>query len=89
MVAGTAPCVDTAKQIVTVNPNPAPAFTASPVCLGSNTILTDTSTIGCGGVKASWSWMFGDPASGASNTSNVQNPTHAVSDTGCMQCSLR
>jgi gliding motility-associated-like protein len=83
MVAGTAPCVDTAKQVVTVNPNPTPAFSASPVCLGSNTILTDTSKIGCGGTEASWSWMFGDPASGGSNTSNVQNPTHVFSDTGC------
>ena len=83
LVAGTAPCVDSAKQVVTVNPNPKPAFTANPVCLGNNTVLTDTTKVGCGGTEASWSWMFGDPASGASNTSAVQNPTHVFSDTGC------
>jgi PKD repeat protein len=31
---------------------------------------------------ASWSWNFGDPASGSSNTSAVQNPDHIFSATG-------
>ena len=29
-----------------------------------------------------WSWNFGDPASGASNTSTLQNPTHIFSAPG-------
>jgi len=33
-------------------------------------------------VIISWSWNFGDPASGANNVSQVQNPTHAFSTPG-------
>ncbi|MCR9287714.1 MAG: PKD domain-containing protein [Bacteroidetes bacterium] len=29
-----------------------------------------------------WDWNFGDPTSGASNTSNSQNPTHVYNDIG-------
>ncbi len=30
----------------------------------------------------SWNWSFGDPASGANNTSTLASPTHQFSDTG-------
>ncbi|HXB12339.1 MAG TPA: PKD domain-containing protein, partial [Bacteroidia bacterium] len=83
LVAGVAPCIDSAKSTVTVNPNPKPAFTANPVCLGNNTIFTDTTKVTCGGSEATWSWMFGDPGSGANNTSASQDPTHIFADTGC------
>jgi len=82
LAVGTAPCIDTLKDSVTVNPLPTPAFTASPVCVGSSTILTDGSTIGCGGTITGWAWNFGDPASGVNNLSNVQDPTHIFSGVG-------
>ena len=37
--------------------------------------FTDTST----GTVSSWSWNFGDPGSGAANTSTVRNPLHKFS----------
>lgn len=83
LVAGSPPCVDSAKNTVTVNPNPTPQFVANPVCLGSNTAFTDSTKIGCGGTEASWSWAFGDPGSGVNNTSTLQGPTHVFADTGC------
>lgn len=89
LVAGVAPCVDSAKNTITVYPNPTPVFTASPVCLGSNTVFTDGTTVGCGGTEASWSWIFGDPGSGAGNTSTAQNPTHVFADTGCYSVSFK
>jgi PKD repeat protein len=34
------------------------------------------------GAPTSWSWNFGDPASGASNTSSLANPTHIFTTVG-------
>lgn len=41
--------------------------------------FTDTSFQPPGGIT-SWSWDFGDPASGANNTSTLQNPSHTYED---------
>ena len=38
----------------------------------------DTST----GSPISWTWDFGDPSSGANNTSNLQNPQHTFTNSG-------
>ena len=47
-------------------------------CTNSNTVsFTNTSTL-C----PSLSWDFGDPASGANNTSTLANPTHTFSGSG-------
>jgi gliding motility-associated-like protein len=58
------------------SPQPTASFTAANgIC---NTIVTfsDASTIGAGGTISTWSWDFGEPASGAANTSSAQNPSH-------------
>ncbi|MFC5271909.1 PKD domain-containing protein [Adhaeribacter terreus] len=54
--------------------------------------FTVPSQISCSGIVAfsdnsiniptSWSWNFGDPASGANNTSTLQNPSHTYASTG-------
>ncbi|HTR04639.1 MAG TPA: PKD domain-containing protein [Thermoanaerobaculia bacterium] len=53
---------------------PAASFRSSPTgpVAGSPVRFVDTST----GSPTSWSWDFGDPASGAANASTLQNPTH-------------
>ncbi len=45
---------------------------------GTTILFHDTST----GNPTTWSWDFGDPASGAANTSSVQNPSHVFSANG-------
>jgi PKD repeat protein len=53
-------------------------FSPSGPVMGSNVTFTDTST----GTPTSWAWNFGDPASGSSNTSTAQNPTHVFLSAG-------
>jgi PKD repeat protein len=40
------------------------------------------------GGPTAWSWNFGDPGSGASNTSTVQNPTHVFALPGVYTVTL-
>ena len=91
-------CKDSASAPITVWALPIPSFTTStPLCEGTSVAFTDHSTAGAGsGNISSWSWNFGDAASGANNTAATQNPTHnystyntynvtlkATSDSGC------
>ena len=46
------------------------------------TQFTDLSTSNGGGSIISWNWNFGDPGSGASNISAIQNPVHLFSVPG-------
>ncbi len=75
-------CTDSTQVTVTVNPLPNATFTYTPACFGETTTFTDNSTIAAGSSITTWSWNFGDPISGANNTSNVENPTHAFSAAG-------
>jgi PKD repeat protein len=61
-------------------------FTGTPttICPGSAVTFTDQST----GIPTSWSWNFGDPASGASNVSTLQNPSHTYSSIGTYDVTL-
>ncbi|MEI7734574.1 MAG: PKD domain-containing protein [Ferruginibacter sp.] len=70
------------STVVTVQPLPAPSFTNSLECLPYGiTNFTNTSTIPSA-VAMNYTWSFGDPASGASNTSALVNPTHYFSTVG-------
>lgn len=60
------------------------AFQPPAPTIGTQVNFTDTST----GSPTSWLWNFGDPASGTSNTSNTQNPTHAFLAAGTYNVSL-
>jgi hypothetical protein len=51
---------------------PVANFTFTAPSGSNNFTFADSST----NAPTSWSWNFGDPASGASNTSNQQNPLH-------------
>jgi plastocyanin len=54
------------------------SFTPGVPVMGTTVTFTDTST----GSPTSWAWNFGDPASGSSNTSTLQNPTHVFAAAG-------
>jgi plastocyanin len=66
---------------------PVANFTFTPPApqIGNSVTFTDTST----GSPTSWSWNFGDPASGGSNTSTAQGPTHAFQSAGTFTVSLQ
>ena len=49
--------------------------------------FSDVSTSNVATVQ-SWAWNFGDPSSGANNTSSLQNPTHTFSSTGTYTVTL-
>jgi PKD repeat protein len=44
--------------------------------------FTDQSLLPSGASISSWSWDFGDPASGLNNTSSLQNPSHVFTSPG-------
>jgi len=49
------------------------------ICNGNNAVSFTNTPSYC---QASFSWNFGDPPSGASNTSTLENPTHIFSGPG-------
>ncbi|WP_187774902.1 PKD domain-containing protein [Pedobacter sp. BS3] len=51
------------------------------ICLGTTVKFTDTSNPN-GMPISKWLWDFGDPASGADNTSTLQNPSHTYTAPG-------
>lgn len=78
-------CGDTATQLVSVYPYPIINFSVPASC--ESAIFT-VSTTAVSGSVTSYSWDFGDPASGAANTSTIQNPTHFYGTTGDYTISL-
>lgn len=78
---------DTATRIVTISGSPETQFSAVPVCLNEITLFNDqTNTFGT--TLSSWKWDFGDPTSGANNTSTLPDPTHLYHKTGKYNVSL-
>jgi hypothetical protein len=67
-------------------PPPVAGFNFSPSSpmAGQTVSFTDVSS----GSPTSWSWNFGDPASGASNTSAAQNPSHTFATEGTYTVTL-
>jgi len=65
---------------------PIGAFSANPTSgVAPLTVtFTDQSTNG----PTSWSWNFGDPASGSQNTSSARNPSHTFASTGSYTVTL-
>ena len=80
-------CQERITQTVRVNDRPAADFSFDLVCEGEITSFNDLSTTAVGTIL-SWQWDFGDPSSGGSNTSNLQNPQHFYSNAGTYQVKL-
>ncbi len=73
-------CQGAAEVTVIVNPIPTIDFTANStdICMATVVHFNGQTSPAI----QSWSWDFGDPASGASNGSSLQNPMHAYFETG-------
>ena len=63
-------------------------FLSQPVCAGSSMVFNDLSTTLPDEEISSWTWNFGDPSSGANNTSTNQNPQHVFTDAGTYNVQL-
>jgi PKD repeat protein len=79
-VSSSLGCTDNNSVSISVVPPPTAAFsiTGNNNCSNLPIQFTNTST----GSGLSYSWNFGDPASGAQNTSNQTNPTHSYNAVG-------
>jgi PKD repeat protein len=74
--------------VQSVGTAPTANFTFSPSgvpVMGTPVQFTDAST----GSPTSWTWNFGDPASGTSNVSTLQNPTHVFQAADTYNVSLQ
>lgn len=87
IAASAGGCTDTTYDTVSVNPLPIVNFTADSVCQGNPTTFSDLSFIPAGNITG-WLWNFGDPASGANDTSTFQNPIHVYSAAGTYTVNL-
>jgi gliding motility-associated-like protein len=68
-------CVEDSSQTIVVNAKPNASFTAPTGCLPASGVANFTYT-GTSQAGQTYLWNFGDPASGANNTSTLQNPSH-------------
>lgn len=81
--------LQTGDATVIVHPLPSPHFLLStPMCPGIPLNFTDASVANVGALTA-WSWNFGDPGSGAANTSSAQNPSHIFYTSGIYTITLQ
>lgn len=95
-VSATSPIPDGCNGVqvlnftVTVVAGPTASFNYSNTggCLTPPVQFTDNS-LGNGLNLDLWSWNFGDPGSGANNTSTLQNPSHAFSTGGTFTVTQR
>src|SRR5690554_6521739 len=73
-------CTNTTTGTGTVYPLPQVSFSPTSVCLDSNTVFTDLSSISndhTSNTLTDWAWDFGDGTS-----STLQNPTHTYAGAG-------
>lgn len=86
------PSHDSARYTGVASPPPGPpstSFTASMSGATDTASFSDTSAPGGDGAPiTAHSWNFGDPGSGAANTSTSPTPTHAFSAPGSYQVTL-
>ncbi len=69
-------CPVTVSKDVIVIPSPKASFTNTPTCINKEVAFNNTTTIVDPNITVTYSWNFGDPASGVNNTSTLRNPTH-------------
>ncbi len=74
-------CTAIINKPLVIGTPPVAAFSFANNCFPQATQFTDLSTTTSGSI-VQWQWNFGDPASGASNTSSQQNPLHTFSSPG-------
>ena len=75
-------------KTITINPLPVANFTHLQACLPFQPVsFTNTSSV-ANSSTLTYQWNFGDPGSGAQNTSSVQNPSHLYTAAGTYNVNL-
>lgn len=87
-VTNSSGCVGSVSKPITINPVPLAAFDYLNACEDMAVHFTDMTSQNGGGQIIDWWWDFGDPLSGATNTSMLQNPDHLFSGTGPFDVTL-
>ncbi|MFD2732264.1 PKD domain-containing protein [Pedobacter alpinus] len=72
-------CADTIIKQITINPLSIVDFETPDICLSDASALFTNKTTISDNSALTYFWNFGDPASGANNTSASPNPTHKYS----------
>ncbi len=80
-------CEKTITLPVVISPNPESNFSYLTTCVDSPVEFTSNSQAGAGSISG-WLWTFGDPGSGSSNTSLLEDPTHTYNSPGTYPVSL-
>lgn len=83
--SATGGCIDTASNTIRVWDTASAQISVQPLLCEKNSISFSStgSTIPAGnGTITGWNWNFGDPPSGASNTSTLANPSHTFTGWG-------
>lgn len=78
-------CIDTLSKTIRVRDTASANFTPAAIRCEKSAIQfnSTSSTIPAGeGSITGWNWNFGDPGSGANNTSNAPNPAHTYANAG-------
>lgn len=81
-------CSNSETQEISIRPNPVANFDYTTVCDNMLVSFNNLTQDNGGENIQSWSWNFGDPLSGAGNTSMLQHPTHLFSGSGTYRVSL-
>ncbi|MBK7174326.1 MAG: PKD domain-containing protein [Bacteroidales bacterium] len=81
-------CTDIYSTTITVTRRPLADFDFWSNCQDELAIFNDASNANGGGAVTSWSWDFGDPASGSLNTSTLEDPTHLYTTAGLYNVTL-
>lgn len=88
-VTTTDNCTATTSLVITATAAPIADFTATgSTCLDQPMNFIDNSQTNGGGTITQWAWNFDDPASGAQNISNQQNPVHIFKSIGVHNVTL-
>ena len=88
-VTTSGPCINPSLSgTITVYALPTPNFTFNTPSCETRTISFTDGSAPNQGTLASWSWNFGDPGSGAANTSTLQNPVHTFAVAGVYNVTL-
>ena len=83
-------CTDTITQDITIHPPPNVFFSSNPStnCLNDTVyFVVDPDSTDIGAI-AGYFWDFGDPSSGTSDTSSLQNPWHIFTNSGTFNVTL-